>query len=42
MEPLTRGRLGDYFTWFHPVVWWVGARLIDERERACDEDVIRT
>jgi bla regulator protein BlaR1 len=27
--------------WFHPVVWWVGARLIDERERACDEDVIR-
>ena len=27
--------------WFHPLVWWVGARLIDERERACDEDVIR-
>jgi len=26
--------------WFHPLVWWVGARLIDERERACDEDVI--
>jgi bla regulator protein blaR1 len=27
--------------WFHPLVWWVGARLIDERERACDEEVIR-
>ena len=27
--------------WFHPMVWWVGARLIDERERACDEEVIR-
>ncbi len=27
--------------WFHPLVWWLGTRLIDERERACDEDVIR-
>jgi TonB family protein len=27
--------------WFHPLVWWLGAKLIDERERACDEDVIR-
>ena len=27
--------------WFHPLVWWIGARLIDERERACDEEVIR-
>ncbi|HEY3043696.1 MAG TPA: M56 family metallopeptidase [Vicinamibacterales bacterium] len=27
--------------WFHPLVWWVGARLIDERERACDDEVIR-
>src|SRR5687768_5849599 len=26
--------------WFHPVVWWVSARLIDERERACDERVL--
>jgi uncharacterized protein (TIGR03435 family) len=26
--------------WFHPLVWWIGARLIDERERACDEEVI--
>jgi uncharacterized protein (TIGR03435 family) len=27
--------------WFHPLVWWVGARLVDERERACDEEVLR-
>lgn len=27
--------------WFHPLVWWIGARLIDERERACDEQVVR-
>ncbi|MBV9181310.1 MAG: TIGR03435 family protein [Acidobacteria bacterium] len=26
--------------WFHPLVWWLGARLIEERERACDESVI--
>lgn len=28
--------------WFHPLVWWLGARLIEERERACDEEVLRT
>jgi beta-lactamase regulating signal transducer with metallopeptidase domain len=27
--------------WFHPFVWWIGARLIAERERACDEAVLR-
>ncbi len=27
--------------WFHPLVWWIGAQLITERERACDEEVIR-
>lgn len=26
--------------WFHPLVWWIGARMVDERERACDEDVL--
>src|SRR5262249_61038660 len=26
--------------WFHPAVWWIGARLVDERERACDEAVL--
>jgi bla regulator protein BlaR1 len=26
--------------WFYPLVWWLGARLIDERERACDEEVV--
>jgi uncharacterized protein (TIGR03435 family) len=26
--------------WFHPMVWWIGARLVAEREQACDEYVI--
>jgi beta-lactamase regulating signal transducer with metallopeptidase domain len=26
--------------WFFPITWWLGARLIDERERACDEAVL--
>ena len=28
--------------WFHPLVWWIGTRLVEERERACDEEVVRT
>ncbi|HEX4786254.1 MAG TPA: M56 family metallopeptidase [Candidatus Sulfotelmatobacter sp.] len=27
--------------WFHPLVWWVGARLVEEREQACDEAVLQ-
>jgi len=27
--------------WFHPLVWWIGARLTDERERDCDEAALR-
>jgi bla regulator protein BlaR1 len=27
--------------WFHPLVWWIGARMVEERERACDEEVMR-
>jgi uncharacterized protein (TIGR03435 family) len=26
--------------WFHPVIRWMGARLTEERERACDEKVV--
>jgi bla regulator protein blaR1 len=26
--------------WFHPLVWWLHARMMDERERACDEAVV--
>ena len=26
--------------WFNPLVWWLGARLMEERERACDEEVL--
>jgi bla regulator protein blaR1 len=28
--------------WFYPLPWWLGARLIDERECACDEEVLQT
>ena len=33
--------LTEVLFWFHPLVWWIGARLVAERERACDEAVIR-
>lgn len=26
--------------WIHPLVWWLGMRIVDERERACDERVL--
>jgi beta-lactamase regulating signal transducer with metallopeptidase domain len=28
--------------WFYPLVWWLGARMAAERERACDEAVIQS
>ncbi len=32
--------LVELLFWFHPLVWWVGLRLVAEREQACDEAVI--
>jgi len=26
--------------WFHPLVWFLGTRLVEEREVACDEEVL--
>jgi bla regulator protein blaR1 len=26
--------------WFHPMAWWIGARLVAAREQACDEHVV--
>ena len=28
--------------WFHPLVWWLGQKMTEERERACDEEVLRS
>ena len=28
--------------WSHPLVSWIGKRMLEERERACDEAVLRT
>lgn len=28
--------------WFHPLVWWIGTRILEEREHACDEAVLES
>jgi uncharacterized protein (TIGR03435 family) len=33
--------IAETLFWFHPAVWWIGTKLIDERERACDEAVVQ-
>jgi bla regulator protein BlaR1 len=33
--------LVEALCWFHPIVWWIGAKLVEERERACDEAVLK-
>lgn len=32
--------LVEVVVWFYPLIWWIGARLVEERERACDEAVV--
>jgi len=27
--------------WFYPMVWWIESRMLQERERACDEAVVQ-
>ena len=33
-------RLVQTLFWFHPLVWWIGRQMIEERENACDEAVL--
>jgi bla regulator protein BlaR1 len=33
--------LVEILFWFHPMVWWMERRMVEERERACDEAVVR-
>lgn len=32
--------LVEVLFWYHPGVWWIGHRLQEEREHACDESVV--
>lgn len=43
LDPAARalGNLLQIVYFFHPVVWWVHRRLAEERERACDDAVVR-
>jgi uncharacterized protein (TIGR03435 family) len=27
--------------WFYPLIWWIRTKLVEERERACDEAVLQ-
>jgi TonB family protein len=33
-------KLAQTVYWFHPLVWWLSARLSDEQELACDDRVL--
>jgi hypothetical protein len=33
--------LAQTLFWFHPLIWWIGNRLVREREHACDEAAIQ-
>jgi beta-lactamase regulating signal transducer with metallopeptidase domain len=33
-------RLVQTLFWFHPLVWWIGRQMMEERENACDEAVL--
>lgn len=33
-------RVAATIFWFHPLLWCIGRRLLDEREAACDESVL--
>ncbi|MYD72314.1 MAG: M56 family metallopeptidase [Acidobacteria bacterium] len=43
LDPAARalGNLLQIVYFFHPVVWWVHRRLAEEREKACDDAVVR-
>ncbi len=34
--------LAETLFWFHPLVWWIRKRLVEERELACDEAVLQS
>jgi uncharacterized protein (TIGR03435 family) len=38
---MTVHMIAEALFWFYPVVWWLERPLIRERERACDEEVLR-